>query len=248
MRSAVVWAGKKDRASSRLTRSGRCNHRRMQRTSGVGSKVLVGTRQVENIPQRGPRQHLDLAPLSRSLGQDVRLHPIRRLRGQYTRAQGQGQRRLSSLVNDQLARLRRGLAGQRGRRRLLVRLHPVRPTRARLLGHVRLHLARPTRARLLGRVRLHPAHITRTRLGMGVHRYRVHLHRLIATSGVVILPGHVRHSAKMPHREIPAVLRALETPRSEMQKSAIAGQRWGHLTEMTMYHHVRAEQLTILAE
>jgi hypothetical protein len=83
---------------------------------------------------------------------------------------------------------------------------------------------------------------------MGVHRCRVHLHRPIATSGVVILPGHVRHSAKMPHREIPAVLRALETPRSEMQKSAIVGQRWGHLTEMTMYHHVRAEQLTILAE
>ncbi len=220
----------------------------MPRTSGVGSQVLVGTRQVANIPQRGPRQHLDLAPMIRSLGRDVRLHPIRRLRGQYTRAQGQGLRSLSRLVNDQLARLRRGLAGQRGRRRLLVRLPLARPTWARLLGLVRLHPARPTRARPLGLVRWHPAHITMTRLGMGVHRCRVHLHRLIVTSGVVILPGHVRHSAKMPHREIPAVLRALETPRSEMQKSAIAGQRWGHLTEMTMYHHVRAEQLTILAE
>ena len=83
---------------------------------------------------------------------------------------------------------------------------------------------------------------------MGVHRYRVLPDRPIATSGVVILPGHVRHSVKMPHREIPAVLRALETPRSEVQKSAIVGQRWGHLAEMTMYRHVHAEQLTILAE
>ena len=204
----------------------------MQQTSGVGSQVLVVTREVENTPQRGPRQHLDLAPLSRSLGQDVRLHPIRRLRGQYTRAQGQGRHSLSRPVSDQLAPLLLGLAGQMGRRRLLVRFH----------------LARPTRARPLGRVRWHPVHTTLTRRWMGVHRYRVLPDRPIATSGVVILPGRVRHSAKMPHREIPAVLRALETPRSEQQKSAIVGQRWAHLAEMMMYRHVHAEQLPILAE
>lgn len=203
----------------------------MQRTSGVGSRVLVVTRQVENTPLRGLRQHLDLARPARRLGQDVRLHPIRRLRGQYTRAQGQGRHSLSRLGNDQLVRRLLGLAGQMGRLRLLVLLHP----------------ARPTRARPLGRVRWHPAHTTMTRLGMGVHRYRVLPDRPIATSGVVILPGHVRHSVKMPHREIPAVLRALETPRSEQQKSAIVGQRWGHLAEMTMYRHVHAEQLPILA-
>jgi hypothetical protein len=204
----------------------------MPRTSGVGSRVLVVTRQVENTPLRGLRQHLDLARPARRLGQDVRLHPIRRLRGQYTRAQGQGLHSLSKRVNDQLAHRLLGLAGQMGRRRLLVLLHS----------------ARPTRARPLGRVRWHPAHTTMTHPWMGVHRYPVLLLRAIATSGVVILPGHVRHSVKMPHREIPAVLRALETPKSEIQKSAIVGQRWGHLAEMTMYRHVHAEQLTILVE
>lgn len=203
----------------------------MQRTSGAGSQVLVGTRQVENTPLRGLHRHLDLARPARSLGQDVRLCLIRRLRGQYTRAPGQGRHSRSRLVSDQLARRLLGLAGQMGRRRLLVRLHP----------------ARPTRARPQGRVRWHPVHTTMTRQRMGVHRYRVLLDRPIATSGVVTLPGHVRHSAKMSHREIPAVLRALEPPRSELQKSAIVGQRWGHLAEMTMYRHVHAEQLTILA-
>jgi hypothetical protein len=204
----------------------------MQRTSGVGSQVLVVTRQVENTPLCGLHQRLDRARPVRSLGQDVRLHPIRRLRGHYTRAQGQGLHSLSKRVNDRLPHLLLGLIGQMGRRRRLVRLHP----------------ARLIRARPRGRVRWHPVHTTLTRRWMGVHRYRVLPDRPIATSGVVILPGRVRHNAKMPHREIPAVLRALETPRSEQQKSAIVGQRWAHLAEMMMYRHVHAEQLTILAE